>query len=317
LKEVAILPYALPVARAALSPDGKVLAAGGGDGRGGDLRLWDAATGKEIGRLSGYTDPLYALAFSGDGKRLATAGQSLRVWDLQTRRELDTFKPPRADQAYAVGLSPDGQLLAATGYQGVKLWDVASGRERISFQRLVRASGWQNQAFSPDLSLLAAANYPDVDLWDTATGKIARVLSEHRGSVCAVAFSADGKMLASAALVSFGRTGWKGEVRLWEVATGRERAAFKGRFGMIRALALSRDGRTLALLDEPELYADPDLKLLDLATGRERVFRHDPDYPFVASLCFAPDGGLLVLGTADKGAKLWEAPAPLTRRSAP
>jgi WD40 repeat protein len=317
LKEVATLPYAFPVARAALSPDGKVLAAGGGDSRGGDLRLWDATTGKEIGRLAGYTDPLYALAFSADGKRLATAGQSLRVWDVQTRRELDTFKPPRADQAYAVGLSPDGQVLAAAGYQGVKVWDVASGRERISFRRLVHGSYYPGLAFSPDLRLLAAANYPDVDLWDTATGKLARVLSEHRGSVCAVAFSADGKTLASAAVLSVGRGGWKGEVRLWEVATGRERAALKGRFGMIRALALRRDGRTLALLDEPELGGDADLKLLDLATGRERVFRHSPDYPFVPSLCFAPDGRLLVLGTAAKGAKLWEVAAPLTPRSAP
>jgi WD40 repeat protein len=317
LREVATLPYAFPVARAALSPDGKVLAAGGGDTRGGDLRLWDAATGKEIGRLAGYTDSLYALAFSADGKRLATSGQTLRVWDLQTRRELDPFKPPRTGQAHAVGLSPDGRLLAAAGYQGVKVWDVASGRERNSFQRRVHGSGWQNLAFSPDLRLLAAADYPDVDLWDTATGKVARTLSEHRGAVCAVTFSADGKTLASAAVLSVDRGGWKGEARLWEVATGRERAALKGRFGMIRALALSRDGRTLALLDEPELGGDAELKLLDLATGRERVFRHDPDYLFVPSLCFAPDGRLLVLGAAAKGAKLWEVPAPLTRRSAP
>jgi WD40 repeat protein len=317
LKEIATLPYSFPVARAALSPDGRVLAAGSGDTRGGDLRLWDAATGKEIGRLPGYTNSLYALAFSADGKRLASSGGSLRVWDLRTRQELDTFKPPRTDQAYAVGLGLDGQRLAAAGYQGVKVWDVASGREQSSFQHLVHVSYYPTLAFSPDLRLLAAANYPDVDLWDTATGKVSRVLSEHRGAVCAVTFSADGKTLASAAVLIVGRTRWKGEVRLWETATGRERAAFKDRFGMIRAMALSRDGRTLALLDEPELLGDPDLKLLDLATGRERVFRHDPDYPFVPFLCFGPDGRLLVLGAAAKGAKLWEVAAPLTPRSAP
>jgi WD40 repeat protein len=239
------------------------------------------------------------------------------VWDLRTRRELDTFKPPRTDQASAVGLSPDGQMLAAAGYQGVKVWDVASGRERTSFQRLVHGSGWLNQAFSPDLRLLAAANYQDVDLWDNATGKVSRVLSEHRGAVCAVTFSADGKTLAAAAVRMVGRTVWKGEVRLWETGTGRERKAFKDRFGLVRALALSPDGRTLALLDVPDLYADPDLKLLDLATGRERVFRHDPAYPFVPSLCFAPGGKLLVVGAAEKAAKLWEVAAPLTPRSPP
>jgi WD40 repeat protein len=99
------------------------------------------------------------------------------VWDLRTRRELDTFKPPRTDQASAVGLSPDGQTLAAAGNQGVKVWDVASGHERTSFQRLVRLSYYPGLAFSPDLRVLAAANYQDVDLWDAATGKMARVLS--------------------------------------------------------------------------------------------------------------------------------------------
>jgi WD40 repeat protein len=326
LKEVATLTgYTFPPQRAALSPDGKVLAAGGGDGRGGDLWLWDAATGKEIGRLGGDTHSLNGLAFSADGKRLASCGGALRVWDLQARQALDTFKPPSGRGALAVGLSPDGQRVAAAGGLAVNAWDLPSGRERISFRRLVRGSGWAaDLAFSPDLRVLAAGNYQDIDLWDTATGKLRGVLGEHRGAVCCVTFGADGKLLAAAAVRSVGRnagrTEWKGEVRLWETGTGRERAAFQDRFVVVRALALSPDGRTLALLDQPDLY-EPysycDLKLLDLTTGRERVIGHDPAYPFVPSLCFAPGGKLLVVGAAKKAAKVWEVAAPPAPRAAP
>src|SRR5262245_14037718 len=66
----------------ALSPDGKILASGGGDTRGGELKLWDTATGKQIASLPGYTDSLNALIFSPDGKTLASAGTSVQVWDV-------------------------------------------------------------------------------------------------------------------------------------------------------------------------------------------------------------------------------------------
>src|SRR5690349_5661309 len=71
------------VDRAELSPDGKILAAGGGDTRGGELKLWDAAAGREIASLPGYTNSLYSLTFSADGKRLASGGHGpVQVWDI-------------------------------------------------------------------------------------------------------------------------------------------------------------------------------------------------------------------------------------------
>jgi WD40 repeat protein len=102
-----------PVNRAALSPDGKVLAAGGGDTRGGDLRLWDATTGKEITALAGYSNSLFTLAFSPDGKWLASGGIGpIQVWDVCTHKEVAAFKDLR-EWANLVAFSPVARLLAS------------------------------------------------------------------------------------------------------------------------------------------------------------------------------------------------------------
>src|SRR6516225_6916213 len=80
------------VDRTVLSPDGKILASGGGDTRGGELKLWDAPTGKEIASLPGYTDSMYALVFSPDGKTLASAGFStVQVWDVIAHKQIYKF----------------------------------------------------------------------------------------------------------------------------------------------------------------------------------------------------------------------------------
>src|SRR5437870_5231901 len=79
--------HTFPVNRATLSPDGKILAAGGGDTRGGELKLWNTATGKEIASLTGYSNSLFTLVFSPDGKRLASGGLGpIQLWDVDTRK---------------------------------------------------------------------------------------------------------------------------------------------------------------------------------------------------------------------------------------
>src|SRR5689334_19395988 len=81
-----------PVARAVLSPDGKLLAAGGGDARGGELKLWETASGEEVASLPGFTKSLYCLAFSPDGKLLAAGGEAaVQVWDVASRKEVAAF----------------------------------------------------------------------------------------------------------------------------------------------------------------------------------------------------------------------------------
>jgi WD40 repeat protein len=296
--------------RPAISPDGHLLAAGRRDNRGGELKLWDATTGKEIAVLAGYAGQHSDLAFSPDGKRLAAAANDgVQVWDVRSHERLAAFKGPGASR---VVFSPDGRRLAAAGNMQVKVWDVDSGKELASFQvRNYLLGEPPGVAFSRDLTTAAVRDYQEIDLWDLGTGKVRATLSEHRGEVHCLVYSADGKTLvASSTRYEGNNFRWKGDVKLWDVAGAKERVALKGPFGRVLDAALSPDGKTLALLDSPELRANAELKLVDVATGRQYIIRPVPACPF-RSLAFTAAGKLLVTGTADEALTLWEVSMPM------
>ncbi len=177
------------VERVALSPGGKILAAGGGDSLGGELKLWDTATSQEIASLPGYTGSLYSLAFSPDGKRLASGRHDrVQLWDVNAHKEIASFTG--FFQVNVVALNREGTRLATEDLERVKLWEVATRKELASFQPHVPVYGGPVAAFRRDLALLAVRNYQDIDLWDTATGKEKTPLSEHRGEVGCLVWSA-------------------------------------------------------------------------------------------------------------------------------
>jgi hypothetical protein len=171
---------------------------------------------------------------------------------------------------YAVAFSPDGTILASGGpYVPIKLWDAATGKERLSFAENVTPTVC-SVAFSPDGKTLASGQggYADeppkpdpgeIKLWDVATGKELITLKGHTELVRSVAYSPDGKTLASG---SEDKT-----IKLWDVTTGKERATLTGHMGGVRSVAFSPDGKTLA-----SGAGDPgEIKLWDVATGKERA----------------------------------------------
>ena len=184
-----------------------------------------------------------AVAFRPDGKTVATGGMDGLIkerWDAagQPRNTL------KGHLSWVNGLafSPDGNTLASHGSDNMlRLWDVASGTEK---KKHPRQSGRAADcvAFSPDSKRIAAGTrYGLVKVWDAQSGNLLQTLQGHAGDVWTIAFSPDGKTLASRP----GDCNRPGPIRLWDTSTWKARTSLK-HTNEVLSLAFSPNGRFLA-----------------------------------------------------------------------
>jgi WD40 repeat protein len=296
--------FSLPGSRAvAFSPNSHLLAtgtAGAADGlhaqeRGG-LVLWDADTGREAGQLGNITMSPLALAFSPDGQRLAAttaAPDRILIWDRKDGHVVRSIGP-HAPRAGAVAFSSDGRRLASLDTTGaVTVWDADTGNE------VLRKSGGKRLGDSPTIAntiafstsdrLAVCAEDNSVWIIDLASGREVLRLPRQEKTVQAVAFSRDGRWLATGA----------DKVGLWDAATGQMIAILKTS-GPVYALAFAPDSATLASAGD-----DQAVTVWDVAR-RTIVHTLRGHTAPIVGLAFQHDGQRLASVGLDDTVKVWD-----------
>lgn len=234
-QEMDSLETGSPVSFLTFSPNGELLTS-----YGDTIKLWNVATGENIATLEGKSKK--AVALSPDGNILAgSAGNTIELWDMATLQKIATLEGHSAS-VNSLAFSPDGTVLASGSYDGTtRLWDIASQQE-ISWGNLMgHVRGPRLITFSPDEKILASAGGEIIKLWDVVTGKHLATLKGHSGRVNSIAFSPNGKILAS---------GSEDEtIKIWEIATGNSIATLEEDSELadrVNSIAFSPDGKILA-----------------------------------------------------------------------
>lgn len=291
LQQTALLHNQLevPVRSVAYSADGRLIAAGHGDGL---VRLWDAGASRSAGRvLNGHTDVVSAVAFSPDVQLLVSGGRdnSLVVWNMQDETRVRTLQHGAAVRD--VAFSPDGALVAvATEDRLVTLWNIVDGTQA----RILRGheSRVISVAFSPDGTQLAAGSEGiNILRWNVANGTLLQPLTGHTEAVRSLEYSPDGTRLLS--------TSTDNTARIWDVNSRQVLRTVSGHDRDIWDGAWSPDGSLFATGGR-----DNTARIWNAATGQQ-VALLDGFAGWVISVDFSPAGDALVTGGGDGTVRLW------------
>ena len=273
----------------AISLDGKRFASAAADNT---VRIWDPSSGSCLTTIESPS-PVNDISFSPDRRYLATAchDMAVRIWTVEDGQAVHTLSG-HTDPVVCVNYSPDGDsLISGTAPKpSLKVWNAETGEEQSEFTDLIASSaglegednsGVRDVVFSPDGATLAIANADLVRLLDAATHKELRTFAGHVGGIHAVAFSSDGRLLASGSS--------DGTVKVWDVETSANRRTLPWHHRPIRSLAFAANNRWVVS------SSDAEIKVWDLSP--DWVVTTLPVHTDVTyALAFSQDGKRLATG---------------------
>ena len=308
----------------AFSPDGKRLASGSVEGV---IKVWDARDGKELLIFKGHAEPVWRVAFSPNGKRLASYGSS-REATPGTEKIWNVGDAANGQDAVAFSFSPlptpassrDLRYRAGISDKALVCWDTMTGLKTIMDHpnRAVRSSLALSHYGS---SLAAGLNEGEVKVWDRGKGKLIRSFKLHNNEVQSVAYSPDGKYLATGSISRrtayspddpFDTTGSHGKHRdsknlmVWDVKTGKELWAVDGGYGGYASVTYSPDGSRLAAIWDEVSGTGRRGEVRDAMSGKKSVNFVVPGTPRIERLEFSADGKRLIGNSGSGKPKVWD-----------
>lgn len=303
-KSVVHGPRLTSISAIAISPNGQILASncttGVPDSQSGScyyqIRLWDLHTGKLLRSLCGHSGPISDVAFSSDGRTLASSSgdRTVKLWDVASGQELRTLVGHTTGVS-SVAFSPDDTKVVSGAGDNIRLWNASSGTllgSKVCKQSAPDAKMFSafSVAFSPgNHSFACGAQDATTRIFDEQLRQTA--LFQNNYEIEVTTYSPDGKELVSGSEV--------GEILIYNVASHRLIRKMQSA-SRVYGLAFSRDGKTLAASG-----LEKTLELWDPQTGRrlKKLVGHTDD---VYTIAFTPDGKTLVSGSEDGTFKLWD-----------
>ena len=275
----------------AVSRDGAWIAAGD---RAGVVRIWQAATGKQLVEWKAHGDQVLSVGFSPDGNRLVSSAYGLEpaaVWTLPDHRR--ALSLAHTGVINRIAYSPDGrQIATASADRTAVLWSAADGQRLFTLAG--HAAGVLRATWSPDGALVATAGDDgSVLVWDVEQGRRVARRVGHRAQIKDLAFDPRGRWMASA--------GADGRALVWTTEPQQRITFLRGHeLASIWATEFSPAGDHVLTAS-----ADETARIWDAATGRELLTLRHPAPLAIAR--FSPDGTQVATGADDGAVRIWNA----------